>query len=329
MAYDADAVNRKAREEAVFFEKVKKEVSKVIVGQDYMIDRIIIGLLTREHLLLEGVPGLAKTLCIKTISDVMHLKFSRIQFTPDLLPSDLIGTIIYNQTCGEFSVRKGPIFGNIVLADEINRSPAKVQSALLQAMQERQVTLGDETHQLAPPFLVLATQNPIELEGTYSLPEAQLDRFMFKVNITYPTVLQEKEIMRRMSRGRDITVERIIAPEEIEKAGAVINEISIDESIEDYILKVVFATRNPAGSGLPELKGMIDYGVSPRATIFLNKGARAHAFLHGRGYVIPEDVKAIAHDVLRHRLILTYEAEADGMTADNVVDKILGKINVP
>lgn len=329
MAYNANEINRRAREEAVFFEKVKKEVSKVIVGQDYMIDRIIIGLLTREHLLLEGVPGLAKTLCIKTISDVMHLKFSRIQFTPDLLPADLIGTIIYNQACGEFSVRKGPIFGNIVLADEINRSPAKVQSALLQAMQERQVTLGDETFSLEPPFLVLATQNPIELEGTYSLPEAQLDRFMFKINITYPTVTEEKEIMRRMSRGADIKVDRIIAPEEIEKAGAVINEINIEESIEDYIVKIVFATRNHSDFGLSEIKDMIEYGVSPRATIFLNKAARAHAFLNGRGYAIPEDVKAVAHDVLRHRLILTYEAEAEGMTADAVVDKILSKINVP
>lgn len=329
MAYNADEVNKRAKEEAVFFEKVKNEVGKVIVGQEYMIDRIIIGLLTHEHLLLEGVPGLAKTLCIKTISDVMHLKFSRIQFTPDLLPADLIGTIIYNQKTGEFSARKGPIFGNIVLADEINRSPAKVQSALLQAMQERQVTLGDETHYLAPPFLVLATQNPIELEGTYSLPEAQLDRFMFKINITYPTATEEKEIMRRMSRSSDIKVERIISPEEIEKAGAVINEIYIDESIEDYIIKIVFATRKPDECGLADLKGMIEYGVSPRATIFLNKGARAHAFLHGRGYVIPEDVKAIANDVLRHRLILTYEAEADGMTADSVVNKILSKINVP
>lgn len=329
MTYKPEEINRKAKEEAVFFEKVKKEVGKVIVGQDYMIDRIIIGLLTREHLLLEGVPGLAKTLCIKTISDVMHLKFSRIQFTPDLLPADLIGTVIYNQKTGEFSARKGPIFGNIVLADEINRSPAKVQSALLQAMQERQVTLGDETFHLEPPFLVLATQNPIELEGTYSLPEAQLDRFMFKINITYPTINEEKEIMRRMSRGSNLTVERIIAPEEIEKAGAVINGINIDESIEDYIVRMVFATRTPAEYGLSELKDMIEYGVSPRATIFLNKGARAHAFLHGRGYVIPEDVKAIAHDVLRHRLILTYEAEAEGMTADAVVDRILSKTNVP
>lgn len=329
MTYNPEEINRRAKEEAVFFEKIKKEVGKVIVGQDYMIDRIIIGLLTREHLLLEGVPGLAKTLCIKTISDVMHLKFSRIQFTPDLLPADLIGTVIYNQKTGEFSARKGPIFGNIVLADEINRSPAKVQSALLQAMQERQVTLGDETFHLEPPFLVLATQNPIELEGTYSLPEAQLDRFMFKINITYPTINEEKEIMRRMSRGSDLTVERIIAPEEIEKAGAVINGINIDESIEDYIVRIVFATRNPSEHGLSELKDMIEYGVSPRATIFLNKGARAHAFLNGRGYVIPEDVKAIAHDVLRHRLILTYEAEAEGMTADAVVDKILSKINVP
>ncbi|MBI3599363.1 MAG: MoxR family ATPase [Nitrospinae bacterium] len=329
MAYNDDEINMKAKEEAVFFEKVKNEVGKVIVGQDYMIDRIIIGLLTREHLLLEGVPGLAKTLCIKTISDVMHLKFSRIQFTPDLLPADLIGTVIYNQKSGEFSARKGPIFGNIVLADEINRSPAKVQSALLQAMQERQVTLGDETYQLKPPFLVLATQNPIELEGTYSLPEAQLDRFMFKINITYPSVAEEKEIMRRMSRDRDIKVDRIIAPEEIQKAGAVINEININESIEDYIIKIVFATRNPVDCGIPELKDMIEYGVSPRASIFLNKAARAHAFLHGRGYVIPDDVKAIAHDVLRHRLILTYEAESDGLTADSVLNKILSKIDVP
>lgn len=329
MPYNVDEINRAVREESSFFKKVRDEVQKVIVGQRYMIDRLLIGLLSKEHVLLEGVPGLAKTLTIKTLSDVMHLEFRRIQFTPDLMPADLIGTIIYNQRSGEFVPKKGPIFGNIILADEINRSPAKVQSALLQAMQERHVTLGDHTHPLSSPFLVLATQNPIELEGTYSLPEAQLDRFMLKINITYPSEKEEKEIMDRMSRGREIKVERVIFPDEIERACMVVNDIDIDERIKDYIIKIVFSTRKPADLGLADLKNMIEYGASPRGSIFLNKAARANAFLEGRGYVLPEDVKSVACDVLRHRIILSYEAEAEGVSAGEVVNKILDKIEVP
>ena len=329
MAYNAEEINKAAQEEAKFFQRVKKEVGKVIVGQEYMIDRLIIGLVSHEHILLEGVPGLAKTLCVKTLADVMHLQFSRIQFTPDLLPADLVGTVMYNQRTNEFTAKKGPIFGNIVLADEINRSPAKVQSALLQAMQERQVTLGDETHPLAHPFLVLATMNPIEMDGTYSLPEAQLDRFMMKIGITYPNFNEEKEIVRRMAVDRPIELEKVFHPEEIEKASNFIDEVHIEERLEEYILKIIFASRKPEEAGLSELSRIVEYGVSPRGSVFLNKAARAYAFLNGRGYVIPEDVKTMARDVMRHRLILSYEAEAEGITQDAVVGKILAKVEVP
>lgn len=329
MAYNTEEINRMAQEEAKFFERVKQEVGKVIVGQENMIDRLIIGLISHEHILLEGVPGLAKTLCVKTLADVMHLAFSRIQFTPDLLPADLVGTVTYNQRTNEFTPKKGPIFGNIVLADEINRSPAKVQSALLQAMQERQVTLGDETYPLAHPFLVLATMNPIEMDGTYSLPEAQLDRFMMKISITYPNFDEEKEIVRRMAVDKPIQLEKVFQPEEIEKASRFIDEVHIEERLEDYILKITFASRKPEEAGLEELSKIIEYGVSPRSSVFLNKAARAYAFLHGRGYVIPEDIKTMAIDVMRHRLILTYEAEADGINQDAVIEKILDKVVVP
>jgi MoxR-like ATPase len=326
----------RVKEEAVIFERIRGEVGKVIVGQRYLIDRLIIALLCNEHVLIEGVPGLAKTLTVKTLSSVMHLGFSRIQFTPDLLPSDLIGTVIYNQKDGEFVPKKGPIFGNIILADEINRAPAKVQSALLQAMQERQVTLGDVTYPLDEPFLVLATQNPIELEGTYPLPEAQLDRFMMKLCITYPTRAEEVEVMERMARassGRVFTSfeeeQRVIYPEEVKKARAIVDEIRIEESIKDYIVRLVTSTRKPEDAGIDELSGMIEYGSSPRGSIFLSKAARAHAFLNERGYVLPEDVKVMAKDVLRHRIILSYEAQAKGMTADGVIDTILSRVRVP
>lgn len=340
MPYSDEEINKKVKEEAVFFEKIKKEISKVIVGHGQMIDRLLMALLANEHILIEGVPGLAKTLTIKTLADVMHLEFGRIQFTPDLLPSDLIGTIIYDHKKGEFMPKKGPIFANIILADEINRSPAKVQSALLQAMQERQVTIGDFTYPLDEPFLILATQNPIELEGTYALPEAQLDRFMFKIRIDYPAISEEKEIMERMSISSAAYnpfkvclatddregVERLVTRDEIAKARAVLDTIYMDDSIKNYIVNIVHATRNAEDYGL---KGMIEYGSSPRGSIFLNKASKANAFLHERGYVLPDDVKAVALDVLRHRIILSYEAEAKGMTADDVLREILNKVKVP
>ncbi|MBI5682776.1 MAG: MoxR family ATPase [Deltaproteobacteria bacterium] len=340
MPYSDIEINKKVKEEAIFFEKIKKEVGKVIVGHGHMIDRLLMALLTNEHILIEGVPGLAKTLTIKTLADVMHLQFSRIQFTPDLLPSDLIGVIIYDHKQGEFIPKKGPVFANIVLADEINRSPAKVQSALLQAMQERQVTLGDFTYPLDEPFMILATQNPIELEGTYALPEAQLDRFMFKIRIDYPTIEEEKEIMERMSISStaynpfkicvasDILqgVEKVATKDEIARARSILDTIYMDDSVKDYIVRLVRATRNGADFGL---KGMIEYGSSPRGSIFLNKASKANAFLQGRGYVLPDDVKAVVPDVLRHRLILSYEAEAKAVTADDVVKEILSKVKVP
>lgn len=340
MPYSDIEINKKVKEESVFFEKIKKEIGKVIVGHGHMIDRLLMALLANEHILIEGVPGLAKTLTIKTLADVMHLEFGRIQFTPDLLPSDLIGTIIYDHKKGEFIPKKGPIFANIILADEINRSPAKVQSALLQAMQERQVTLGDWTYPLDEPFLILATQNPIELEGTYALPEAQLDRFMFKIRIDYPTIKEEKEIMERMSISSAAynpfkvsaatddreRVERLVTRDEIAKARAVLDAIYMDDSIKNYIVNIVHATRNAEDYGL---KGMIEYGSSPRGSIFLNKASKANAFLHERGYVLPDDVKAVALDVLRHRIILSYEAEAKGMTADDLLKEILSKVKIP
>ncbi len=310
-------------------DRIATELHKRIVGQDEMIHRLLIGLLTGGHVLLEGVPGLAKTLTVRSLADVIDATFERVQFTPDLLPADVTGTMIYNQRTGEFSARHGPIFANIVLADEINRAPPKVQSALLEAMQEHQVTLGGETFKLPEPFLVLATQNPIEQEGTYPLPEAQVDRFMLKIRVGYPNRATEKEIMRRMS-GRDLApLQRVATTAEIFAARKEILSLYMDEKIEDYIVEIVHATRNPAEFGLKDLAPLIEYGASPRATIFLAMCSRAHAYLAGRGYVLPEDVKAIGPDVLRHRVITTFEAEAEDVTSDDVVARIFAAVNVP
>lgn len=308
--------------------RLRDEISKVLVGQHYLLDRLLIGLLADGHVLVEGVPGLAKTTVVKTLAAAIQASFSRLQFTPDLLPADLLGTEIYLPKTGEFVIKKGPLFANIILADEINRAPAKVQSALLEAMQERQVTIGPQTYPLPQPFLVMATQNPIEQEGTYVLPEAQLDRFMLKLSVGYPTREEEKEIMRRFAGQPEIKVQIAITPEEILGLREIIKNIYIDDRIMDYIVDLVFATREPEKYGL-NLRDMVQYGASPRATIYLNLAARAQAFLCGRGYVTPQDVKSIAHDVLRHRLILSYEAEAEDMTTDQVIDMILDKVEVP
>ena len=308
--------------------RLRDEISKVLVGQHYLLDRLMIGLLADGHILVEGVPGLAKTTVVKTLAAAIQASFSRLQFTPDLLPADLLGTEIYLPKTGEFVIKKGPLFANIVLADEINRAPAKVQSALLEAMQERQVTIGPQTYPLSRPFLVMATQNPIEHEGTYALPEAQIDRFMFKLSVGYPTREEEREIMRRFAGRPEIKVEIAITPEEILSLQEITKNIYIDDRIMDYIVDLVFATREPEKFGL-NLRDMIQYGASPRATIYLNLAARAHAFLHGRGYVTPQDVKSIVHDVLRHRVILSYEAEAEDMTTDHVIEQILDKVEVP
>ncbi len=329
MHIDIQAINEKIRRESVFVEKLTKEVAKVIVGQKYMVERLIIGLLSNGHVLLEGVPGLAKTLAVKTLSSVIQTKFQRIQFTPDLLPADLVGTLIYDQKNGEFTTKKGPIFANLILADEINRSPAKVQSALLEAMMERQVTIGEKTFKLDDPFLVLATQNPIEQEGTYPLPEAQVDRFMLKLAIGYPNKEEELEIMRRMTRGNLEELMPVVTPAEIVRARNVVTEIYMDEKVEHYIVDIVFATREPEKYGLRELADLIQYGASPRASIFLAQAAKAQAFLRGRGYVTPEDVRSIAMDVLRHRILLTYEAEAEERTSEYVVGQVLSRIEVP
>ena len=312
-----------------FVEKLNAEVGKVIVGQKAMIERILIGMLTGGHVLLEGVPGLAKTLTVKTLSDTLAMKFQRIQFTPDLLPADIVGTVIYNQAKGEFISKQGPVFANLVLADEINRAPAKVQSALLEAMQERQVTIGDTTHKLPDPFLVMATQNPIEQEGTYALPEAQLDRFMLMIKVGYPTKEEERAIMDRMTSPMKAVAERSCTAEEIAEARSVVQEVYIDEKIRDYIVNIVHATREPKAYGLADLADFIAFGASPRASIYLNLAARAHAFLRHRGYVTPEDIKAIGVDVLRHRVILTYEAEAEEITTETVVRKLFERVEVP
>jgi MoxR-like ATPase len=304
------------------------EIRKVIVGQKALLEKLLIGLLADGHLLLEGVPGLAKTLSVKTLSDIIDLKFQRIQFTPDLLPADLIGTMIFNQKDGQFVARKGPLFTNIVLADEINRAPAKVQSALLEAMQERQVTIGDTSYQLDRPFLVLATQNPIEQEGTYPLPEAQVDRFMLKIKVDYPSKAEEREILERMSTLKPIAVRRLIRGEDILKARDVVSQVYVDARIKDYIVDMVLATRRPEEYKL-DVKGLVQFGASPRATVFLTLAAKAHAFLRGRGYVTPEDVKSIAFDVLRHRIILSYEAEAEDVTTEQIIQKVLDTIEVP
>lgn len=326
---DITALNEKIKQESAFIDILMNEISKVIVGQKAMVERLIIGLLSNGHVLLEGVPGLAKTLAIKTLASSMKAKFQRIQFTPDLLPADLVGTQIYNQKDGNFFIRKGPLFANFILADEINRAPAKVQSALLEAMQERQVTIGEETFKFEDPFLVLATQNPIEQEGTYPLPEAQVDRFMLKVKISYPSKEEELKIMRQNVGGKDNLVQQVITPKDILNARNLVQEIYIDEKIEKYILDIVFATRSPKEYGLDKLVDLISYGASPRASINLALGAKAMAFVRRRGYVIPEDVRAICLDILRHRIAVTYEAEAEEITTENVIQEILNKIEVP
>ncbi|MCS4193696.1 MoxR-like ATPase [Salinibacter ruber] len=316
--------------ESAFVDDLLDEIGRVVVGQRYMIERLLIGLLADGHVLLEGVPGLAKTLTVRTLSDAIGTDFQRIQFTPDLLPADLLGTQIYNQKTGAFSIKKGPIFTNVILADEINRSPAKVQSALLESMQERQVTIGEETFPLDDLFLVLATQNPIEQEGTYPLPEAQVDRFMLKIDVTYPTGDEELEIMRRMARtDESASVDAVASPEQILQARTVINDLYIDERVEQYIVNLVLASRDPGAYGLGELEPLLEYGASPRASINLNLAARAHAFLRHRAYVTPEDVRAVAQDVMQHRLVITYEAEAEQVAAADLVDRILGSVEVP
>lgn len=322
-------ITERVKAESDLINTLLYEVGKVIVGQKYLIERLLIGMLSNGHVLLEGVPGLAKTMSIMTLAKAMHASFQRIQFTPDLLPADLLGTLIYNPKSGEFTVRKGPVFTNIVLADEINRAPAKVQSALLEAMQDREVTIGDETFKLEEPFLVLATQNPIEHEGTYPLPEAQLDRFMLKLNITYPDKKEEREILERMATTKsDIKVNSVISPNDILRLRTVVDGIYIDDKIKDYIIDIVFASREPKTYNL-DLDQFIEYGASPRATINLTLAAKAHAFLKGRGFVTPQDVKSIGMDVLRHRIIITYEAEAEEIRPEDIINKIFDNVEVP
>src|SRR6266851_2236156 len=323
------AINAAVEEAGAFVRPLFAELGKVIIGQTYLVERLAIGLLANGHVLLEGVPGLAKTLSVKSLANCLNVKFSRLQFTPDMLPADVIGTQIYNPQSGAFTTRRGPIFANLVLADEINRAPAKVQSALLEAMQEKQVTIGGETFYLGEPFLVLATQNPIEHEGTYPLPEAQLDRFMLKVGVSYPSRDAEKEIVNRMASGRPIEVQRVADADGILAARSTIAELFMDQKVVDYLVDVVRGTREPQTVGLPELKPLIAFGASPRASIYLAQAARAHAYLRGRAYVVPEDVKAMASDVLRHRVLLTFEAEAEDMSADRVISKILDAVGVP
>jgi MoxR-like ATPase len=324
------AINAKVQEESIFVKFLMAEIDKVIVGQKYLIERLLVGLLANGHILVEGVPGLAKTLSIKTLSQAISTKFQRIQFTPDLLPADLIGTLIYNPKEGGFTIKKGPIFANIILADEINRAPAKVQSALLEAMQERQVTIGENTYGLDEPFLVMATENPIEQEGTYPLPEAQVDRFMLKVTINYPKMEEEHKILKAMSfTSKKFSVNPVINPNDIIKARSVVDEVYMDEKLEKYILDIVFATREPKKYKLDELSGLIQYGASPRATICLVLASKAYAFIQGRGYVTPQDIKSIGPDVLRHRLIVSYEAEAEEKTSDDIIKKIFDEIEVP
>jgi len=327
---DMEKLGAKIEQSSAFIDDIYSELNKVIVGQRYMIDRLLIGLLADGHVLLEGVPGLAKTLTVSSLAKVIDTKFQRLQFTPDLLPADLIGTLIYNQKEAEFTVKKGPIFANIILADEINRSPAKVQSALLEAMQEQQVTIGEETYPLDDPFLALATQNPVEQEGTYPLPEAQVDRFMMKIKIDYPTEKEELEIMRRMAKtGASEELKPVINTEKVLKARDVINDIYVDEKVEKYIIDLVFATRDPEKYNLKDLSELINFGASPRASINLNLAARAHAFMKHRAYVTPEDVRTISMDVLRHRIIPTFEAEAENITSEDLIDNILSTIQVP
>jgi len=322
-------LNEKIQQESAFVDMLTLEMQRVIIGQKHMIERLIIGLLSNGHILLEGVPGLAKTLAIKSLAATIDLKFSRIQFTPDLLPADLLGTMIYSQKNEDFTVRKGPVFANFVLADEINRSPAKVQSALLEAMQERQVTIGDTTYKLPEPFLVMATQNPIEQEGTYPLPEAQVDRFMLKVVIGYPQKQEEKLILRQNISQETHATRNILKPEDILKAREVVKQVYLDEKIENYITDIVFASRYPSEYNLSRYQNLIRYGASPRASIYLAMAAKAFAFIKRRGYVIPEDVRAVAHDVMRHRIGLTYEAEAENITSEDIINEVLNTVVVP
>ena len=329
-AFGLAAVTERVAIQSQFVRSLLEETGRVVVGQQHMIERLLIGLISGGHVLLEGVPGLAKTLAVSTLAQSVRAEFQRIQFTPDLLPADLIGTLIYHQAEARFAVKKGPIFANIILADEINRAPAKVQSALLEAMQEQQVTIGDTTYPLPEPFLVLATQNPIDQEGTYPLPEAQVDRFMLKVTVGYPTREEEMAIMQRMAKtGKTVAVSPVVGPEQILAARAELNNLYVDERVEGYIVDLVLATREPENYGLRELNGLLAFGASPRATINLNLAARAHAFLDGRAYVTPEDIRALALDVLRHRLTVTYEAEAEEVTSENLVARVLEKVEVP
>ena len=328
--FSLSAINERIAKASSFVQPLRDNLNQVIIGQQRLIDKIIICMLADGHMLLEGVPGLAKTLTVKTLASSIDTNFQRIQFTPDMLPADLIGTLIYNQKSGEFDTRKGPIFSNIILADEINRSPAKVQSALLESMQEKQITIGKNTYSLDLPFLVLATQNPIEQEGTYPLPEAQVDRFMFKLLIDYPDVDSEKLLIRQNTQARDnINIKPVVTPDKIIDAQDVINEIYVDEKVEDYVLKLIFATRNPIKYDLKDMDGIIDFGASPRATINIVRAAKARAFTEGRGYITPEDVRYIGADVLRHRIILTYEAEAEELNTEEVINRLFEKIEVP
>ncbi|PEN13425.1 ATPase [Longibacter salinarum] len=328
--FDLSYVKDRIATESAFVDDLINEIGRVVVGQRYMVERLLIGLLGNGHVLLEGVPGLAKTLTVRALSDAIGTGFQRIQFTPDLLPADLLGTLVYNQKEGSFSIKKGPIFTNIILADEINRSPAKVQSALLESMQERQVTIGDTTFELDELFLVLATQNPIEQEGTYPLPEAQVDRFMLKIKVEYPTREEELEIMRRMARtGEQPDIRPVARPAQILNAREVLNELYIDERVEQYIVDLVLASRDPGGFGLSDVAPLVQYGASPRGSINLNLAARAHAFLRHRAYVTPEDVRAVAVDVLQHRIVITYEAEAEDVTSGEIVHRILDAVEVP
>jgi MoxR-like ATPase len=329
MQTDIKELNERIQKESAFVDMINMEMHKVIVGQKHMVERLMIGLLANGHILLEGVPGLAKTLAVTSLANAIDAKFARIQFTPDLLPADLIGTMIYSQKKEEFIVRKGPIFANFILADEINRSPAKVQSALLEAMQERQVTIGDHTYPLEEPFLVLATQNPIEQEGTYPLPEAQIDRFMLKVIIDYPQKEEEKMIMRQNILSTFVKTNHILKTKDILKAREVVREVYLDEKIENYITDIVFSSRYPSKYKLSKFEGLINYGASPRASINMALAAKAFAFIKRRGYVIPEDVRAVAHDVMRHRIGLSYEAEAENITTENIINEILNTVEVP
>ena len=325
---NVEELSELVKQENNFISQIKQEMSKVVVGQHQMVDRLLMSIFSDGHILLEGVPGLAKTTAVKALSDVLDLNFKRIQFTPDLLPADLIGTQVYNPRDGSFTTKKGPVFSNIVLADEINRAPSKVQSALLEAMQEHQVTIGGETYKLDEPFLVLATQNPIEQEGTYPLPEAQADRFMFKIKISYPTRQEEREIMKRMSVNQHIQVNKIINLSDITRIRKIVEQIYIDDKLQDYIIDIIFATREPKKYNL-NIENLIEFGASPRASIFLNKAAKSLAFLNGRAYVTPQDIKDIGYDILRHRILVSYEAEAEGLKVEDIITRIFDKVEIP